>query len=256
MTTSKTKTNIKEFVAAKTSDKGYAANDTDMEATVMDVSLPRTTQLQNAQEVEFPDKTKHSIKEKQIIDLILTDGSCTDKVRFSDWNAMLPILWGAPPARSYKIGDVIRIQHGYRQPGKEQDGKPEIRLSKGSPKTPAGTVEIIGHQDLPAAPAAKTVTIATSKWARPVTALNGNGKYLADLYAVFDKYANKLVPMLDNAELEFLEKIEKMPVKDNFDLLKTLYDVFDRRSTQIIAANFLDKPSIDELMLIEKVLKE
>ena len=260
------KLNIKEFLAAKPNAKGISASNAELEATIADVSLPRAVKLQEAQEVTFPDGTKKTVTEKQVIDVIIVDGSCTDRLRFCDWEAMLPILWGAAPSRSYKPGDIIKLSNAYRNPAKEQD-QAEIRISRGG-KTkagqamPGGTVMIIGHQAPPATqasvpagggvpnaldkaiatslannPAPAATTLTTSKWVKPAAPATTGGEMLDGLYKIFDSHSEALLTVSPDTDLPVLQKIEAMAVKNDLPMLVQLYGVFDRHSKDIMAMN-------------------
>lgn len=205
---------------------------------------------------------------KPLLDVKLGDDSTKDLLSFTYWE----------PKTTLDAGDTIRLTRAYTDTDSYQDpsGAPitkrVIKLSKAFTggqygDQPAGDViKITGTSKITstvpnaldhaiteanvihAAPAAAKPS--TSKWAKAPPA-DDRGKSLAALYAVFDAFSGQLIPMLADTDLALLQEIEAMPVKNDFPKLKALYAVFDRNSAKIMAAGFLDEPSIDTLQLVE-----
>ena len=103
--------------------------------------------------------------------------------------------------------------------------------------------------------AATAVKLAASKWVKAAVPKNENGKYLGDLYTLFDGSADKMMQLLDDADLALLQKIEAMPApRDDFPLLQQLYAVFDKNAEKFIAMG-IDENTANTLSFIETIVK-
>lgn len=102
----------------------------------------------------------------------------------------------------------------------------------------------------PLVPAAKV-----SKWAKPAPPADTRGEQLGALYGIFERNAQRIMALgISDAEIALLQKIESMPVKNDFTALRDLYKVFESLADQIMAIGFLDETDIKILQYIEGIL--